>query len=530
MRSRAPTTWRPSTKRCSRAPLPREQAVAIGERAVQFYEEWFDDPARVVRILERVLEIDPTADWAFDRLKLVLDAAERWDDLFALYDRALESATGKKRATLLEDAAQTAKDFADRPDRAIRYLEQLQELKPGDTKLAGSLERLYERQGKHRELVSLLSARLPRCGPTRRAARARASRPSGSTSSARRGGARDHRAPARARRPGGERRVGGVGPARARAGGRAPGRRVAAIRRCRREARHARRSGRESPRFRRLVARLGAAARRGVAARSLRRDEPRRRPRADAPDRARERCAPRRSAFAATSRSRISTRSSAISPSALEQTGLAVVHAPEDDATARQARRARGAHRAPRPPAPICSPPPPTPARGAVAQDRAPHAGRQRARRRASDALARRGALLSSSWAAKGCPARPCWPQRASSSRCSRRRAARGAPRRRRAHRVRSRREPVAKRDAARAGGEPGGAARAARAAIALWETRVNADERDAEALDGLVDLLDRVADSETARAGARAAGASVDGAREPARRPGARRRSSWPT
>ena len=145
--------------------LPREQAVSLGERAVQFYEEWFDDSARVVRILERVLELDPTADWAFDRLKLVLDAAERWDDLFALYDRALESATGKKRSTLLEDAAQTAKDFADRPDRAIRYFEQLQELKPGDTKLAGSLERLYERQGKHRELVSLLSSRLPALRP-----------------------------------------------------------------------------------------------------------------------------------------------------------------------------------------------------------------------------------------------------------------------------------------------------------------------------------------------------------------------------
>ncbi|HTB74892.1 MAG TPA: tetratricopeptide repeat protein [Polyangiaceae bacterium] len=145
--------------------LPQEQAVAIGERAVQFYEEWFDDPARVVSILERVLELDPTADWAFDRLKLVLDSAERWDDLFVLYDRALESATGRKRATLLEDAAQTAKDFADRPDRAIRYLEQLQELKPGDPKLASSLERLYERQGKHRELVSLLSARLPSLRP-----------------------------------------------------------------------------------------------------------------------------------------------------------------------------------------------------------------------------------------------------------------------------------------------------------------------------------------------------------------------------
>ncbi len=141
--------------------LTRDQTLTIGERAVQFYEEWFEDPARVVRILERVIELDPAADWAFDRLKLLLDAAERWDDLFALYDRALDHASPKKRITLLEEAAQTAKDFADRPDRAIQYLEQLHELRPGDPKLVSSLERLYERQGRHRELVTLLTARLP---------------------------------------------------------------------------------------------------------------------------------------------------------------------------------------------------------------------------------------------------------------------------------------------------------------------------------------------------------------------------------
>ena len=142
-------------------PLGREEVLSIGERAVQFHEEWFEDSSRAVRILERVLELDPTADWAFDRLKLLLDASERWDDLFALYDRALEHATGRKRASLLEDAAQTAKDFADRPDRAIDYLEQLDHMKPGDPKIVGALERLYERQGKHRELVALLGARLP---------------------------------------------------------------------------------------------------------------------------------------------------------------------------------------------------------------------------------------------------------------------------------------------------------------------------------------------------------------------------------
>lgn len=142
-------------------PLRPEIAGRLGERAVQFCEEWFDDPARVRAILDRVLELDPEADWAFDRLKLLLDSSERWDDLFALYDRVLASATGTRRTSLLEDAAQTAKDFADRPDRATHYLEQLREIRPSDAKLSSALERLYERQRKHRELVTLLGSRLP---------------------------------------------------------------------------------------------------------------------------------------------------------------------------------------------------------------------------------------------------------------------------------------------------------------------------------------------------------------------------------
>ncbi|MGA3119299.1 MAG: tetratricopeptide repeat protein [Polyangiaceae bacterium] len=155
-------------------PISPALAVAIGERAVHFYEEWFEDSAPVARVLERVLKLDPGANWAFDRLKLLLDAAERWDDLFALYDQALVSATGKRRASILEDAAQTAKDFADRPDRATDYLEQLRELRPHDARLSGALERLYERQGKHRELVTLLSAQLPSLdGEAARRSRAR---------------------------------------------------------------------------------------------------------------------------------------------------------------------------------------------------------------------------------------------------------------------------------------------------------------------------------------------------------------------
>ncbi|HWL87315.1 MAG TPA: hypothetical protein VNO21_16035, partial [Polyangiaceae bacterium] len=151
-----------------------EGALEIGQRAVAFHEEWFDDPSRVIALLERVLTIDPTASWAFDRLKLLFDAREQWDELFALYDRAIVVASVERRIELLEDAAQIAKDFANHSDRAIFYLEKLLALKPKNARITAALERLYERHGKHRELIALLTSQLETMsGAESRAARIR---------------------------------------------------------------------------------------------------------------------------------------------------------------------------------------------------------------------------------------------------------------------------------------------------------------------------------------------------------------------
>ncbi len=144
-----------------RADMPKEEAIELGQRAVAFYEEWFEDGGRVASVLTRLLEIEPQDLWAFDRLKLIYDAQERWDELFALYDRAAGSADPDRRIELLEEAAQVAKDFANHSARAIGYLEQLLALKPNNHRIEASLERLYERHGCHRELIALLTTRLP---------------------------------------------------------------------------------------------------------------------------------------------------------------------------------------------------------------------------------------------------------------------------------------------------------------------------------------------------------------------------------
>lgn len=138
--------------------LPGDIASDLGQRAVQFHEEWYrEDSPLLVEVLQRVLELDPTAgEWAFQRLTVVYTVAERWEDLLGLYDREIARAVDAfRKATLLEEAAQTAKDFAGAPDRAIDYMLALLPLRRSDKQLVSSLERLLEKQERWSDLVEV---------------------------------------------------------------------------------------------------------------------------------------------------------------------------------------------------------------------------------------------------------------------------------------------------------------------------------------------------------------------------------------
>jgi tetratricopeptide (TPR) repeat protein len=135
-------------------------ADALGHRMVAFADEYGADPSRLVRTLQAILALSPGNRWALDRVKLALGAQARWDELFGLYDRAIEATSGPGREELLHEAACAAKDLAGLPERAIPYLEEIHRSRPGDVSAATSLERLYERQGRTRSLVLLLEERL----------------------------------------------------------------------------------------------------------------------------------------------------------------------------------------------------------------------------------------------------------------------------------------------------------------------------------------------------------------------------------
>ncbi|MDP3277612.1 MAG: hypothetical protein Q8Q09_20690 [Deltaproteobacteria bacterium] len=158
--------------------VSKQRATSVGQRALRFFQEWFPEPTAAAPVLERVLHIDPAAEWAFHRLTLMFTHAKRWEELLSLYDRALDRNTDSaRRAELLDEATRVARDFAADATRAIRYLELLIPLRPKDNKLAAALERLLEREARYQDLIALWSARLPSVDATEaRATRIRIAR------------------------------------------------------------------------------------------------------------------------------------------------------------------------------------------------------------------------------------------------------------------------------------------------------------------------------------------------------------------
>ncbi len=140
--------------------LDMDAIEELGRRAVEYHEQWKDDPTEIAALLAQIVELIPESTWAFERLKMAYNASEQWEALFSLYDRALERVLDRSdRMMLLEEAVEAARNLAIDTERTMGYLEQLLPLKK-DARTRSSLERLYEKHGKFRPLIDLLSGQL----------------------------------------------------------------------------------------------------------------------------------------------------------------------------------------------------------------------------------------------------------------------------------------------------------------------------------------------------------------------------------
>jgi tetratricopeptide (TPR) repeat protein len=147
-------------KALASAPSP-ELATNLGQRALRFMEDWYaGETAVIVEFLDSILQLDPAADWALERLTILLSVNEQWDQLLAVYDRILAGLTDSPRfRRLLQEAATVARDSGGSA-RAATYLRQLFEAAPGTTAVSSELEHLLEKLGDFATLASVLATRL----------------------------------------------------------------------------------------------------------------------------------------------------------------------------------------------------------------------------------------------------------------------------------------------------------------------------------------------------------------------------------
>src|SRR6185369_15996319 len=103
---------------------------------------------------------------AFNRLKQILTSAERWGELEQLYDRAAQGTTDERdRIELLNEVALIAEEIMGDAAKAIGYYERILVLDPLYVAALDALEKLYEREGRWKDLGALLEKRLDGATP-----------------------------------------------------------------------------------------------------------------------------------------------------------------------------------------------------------------------------------------------------------------------------------------------------------------------------------------------------------------------------
>lgn len=144
-----------------RGELPDELRKSLCQRAATLHEVQLGDPVGATPYLEQVLELDPTDSEAFARLKNILTSNQRWGELRALYDQALEGAKGKpSELETLGEVAMVCEEFTDDFRAAQGYYERMLELDGAHEGALRALDRLYSRHQQNDKLADLLEHRI----------------------------------------------------------------------------------------------------------------------------------------------------------------------------------------------------------------------------------------------------------------------------------------------------------------------------------------------------------------------------------
>ena len=143
-----------------REQMDPEIRLQLCERAAKVHTDRLGDPLGAVPHLEKVLELDPTLDSAFVRLKDILTGAERWSELESLYERTAAAVDDLgRRVEMLAEVALICEEIIEDPAKTTKHYESILELDPLHETALLSLDRLYVKQERFEDLAKLLARR-----------------------------------------------------------------------------------------------------------------------------------------------------------------------------------------------------------------------------------------------------------------------------------------------------------------------------------------------------------------------------------
>lgn len=160
-RAGRPTDLLDALREAVRRDLPTDVAIDLARRAAAVCEEVLQDPAGAVPFYEKILALLPEDDVAWPRLREILTAGERWNELEDLCVReAQRTPDPLRKIELRSEVALLAEDILGDAGRAVSYHKEILELDENYKPSLESLDRLLGRLGKKQELAALLERRI----------------------------------------------------------------------------------------------------------------------------------------------------------------------------------------------------------------------------------------------------------------------------------------------------------------------------------------------------------------------------------
>ncbi len=144
-----------------REALAPADRVELAVRVATIYDDTLGEPLEAEPFHKRVLAHDPLAERSFLALKELYTNEERWEDLQALYRRRIDDTTdGDVKLDLLLQVCFLFEEILEQPDKAVDAYRAVLELIPDHGPSRRTLESLYAKLERHRDLANLLRGNL----------------------------------------------------------------------------------------------------------------------------------------------------------------------------------------------------------------------------------------------------------------------------------------------------------------------------------------------------------------------------------